>query len=118
MMARMFIPTHARRAGDEQLPTATEINRIRHTISMLITHEVVLLNKMAAAKAGSGLMLQNDICGHALQIVWGWQQLRRLVETLSDSCFDKQCWLSETRDGLERSAILYADSCRQLAGQL
>jgi len=102
MMARIFLGP-ATSYDHENSPTATEMSRIRHTISMLIRSEAAVLEKMSNTGEGSDVTLLSDVRHHALEIHWGWQELRRLVETLPDFFFEKTRWLEESVDGLERS---------------
>ena len=87
-------------------PTATEIVRIRHTIDVLKRNEDGLLEKLTNIMDGSDSMLLSDLREHASEISWGWQDLKRLVETLPDGFLDKHLWLLECTNGLERSMSL------------
>jgi len=102
MMARIFLGP-AISLDREKSPTATEMSRIRHTITMLISSEAAVLEKMSNTGEGADLTLLADIRHHALEIYWGWQQLKRRVETLPDFFFEKTRWLEESVDGLERT---------------
>jgi len=102
MMARIFLePATSFDRGNS--PTATEMSRVRHTIAMLIRSEVVVLEKMSNTGEGADVTLLSDIRHHALEIYWGWQELKRLVETLPDFFFEKTRWLEESVNGLERT---------------
>ncbi len=103
MRVRMFLQPEPAMQGD-RLPTSTEISRIRHSIRMLLRNEVSWLEKMSNGSGDSDCPLVNDIRQHALEINWGWQELRGLVETLPDFFLDKNRWLEESVNGLERSA--------------
>ncbi len=102
MMARIFLGS-ATSFDRENSPTATEMSRVRHTITMLISSEAAVLEKMSNTGEGSDITLLSDIRYHALEIYWGWQQLKRLVETLPDFFFEKTRWLEESLNGLERT---------------
>ncbi len=102
MMARIFLGP-ATSLDRENSPTATEMSRVRHTITMLIRSEAAVLEKMSNTGEGSDVTLLSDIRHHALEIYWGWQELKRRVETLPDFFFEKTRWLEESVDGLERT---------------
>ncbi len=87
-------------------PTATEMVRIRHTIDVLKRNEDRLLEKLTNIMDGSDSMLLSDLRQHASEISWGWQDLKRLVETLPDGFWDKHLWLLECANGLERGMSL------------
>jgi hypothetical protein len=116
MNANMFFAsegTFGRRGG----PTATELSRIRHTKKMLTESEAVLTDKMARAQRGTDLATDGDIRQQALEIHWGWQQLRSFVDALPDSCIDKQVWLTECTEGVERSAYVCAATSEDLSAR-
>ena len=92
MMARIFLGP-AISLHRENLPTVTEMSRIRHTITTLISSEAAVLEKMSNTGEGADVTLLSDIRHHALEIYWGWQQLKRRVETLPDCFFEKTRWL-------------------------
>ncbi|MCH8020990.1 hypothetical protein IH785_14145 [candidate division KSB1 bacterium] len=102
MMARIFLGP-ATSLDRENSPTATEMSRVRHTITMLIRSEAAVLEKMSNTGEGSDVTLLSDIRHHALEIYWGWQELKRRVETLPDFFFEKTRWLEESVNGLERT---------------
>ena len=102
MMARIFLGP-AISLDRENLPTVTEISRVRHTIIMLIRSEAAVLEKMSNTGEGADITLLSDIRHHALEIYWGWQELKRRVETLPDFFFEKTRWLEESVNGLERT---------------
>lgn len=102
MMARIFLEP-AISLDRENSPTATEMSRIQHTIAMLIRSEAAVLEKMSNTGEGSDVTLLSDIRHHALEIYWGWQELKRRVETLPDFFFEKTRWLEESLSGLERT---------------
>jgi len=100
MMARIFLEP-AISFDRENPPTATEMSRVRHTITMLISSEAAVLEKMS--NTGEDVTLLSDIRHHTLEIYWGWQELKRRVETLPDFFFEKTRWLEESVNGLERT---------------
>ncbi|MCH8981264.1 hypothetical protein IH922_04525 [candidate division KSB1 bacterium] len=102
MMARIFLGP-AISLDRENSPTATEMSRVRHTITMLIRSEAAVLEKMSNTGEGADITLLSDIRHHALEIYWGWQELKRRVETLPDFFFEKTRWLEESVNGLERT---------------
>ena len=116
MNVRMFFasePGLGRRPG----PTATEMSRVRHTEKMLIKSEGELSEKLGRARANLDLILMKDIQQHALEIHWGWDQLKSFVDGLPESCLDKAVWLEACIDGLARSVRLCEEAGERLSGR-
>jgi len=80
----------------EGFPTLTEIIRINHTITALKKSQAELLKKLAAEETKKS---KDDLLQHALEIDWGWKDLRRFLQTITDSFFEKGTWEKECEQG-------------------
>ena len=87
--------------------TFTEIIRIRHTIDALYESEKSLRDKMCDSGFESFYpAVLSHHHRHALEILWGWEQLRNNVIDLPDSFIDKYS-LIETADlGIDRITLI------------
>jgi hypothetical protein len=91
----------------ECLPTGTEVYRIKHTIEMLKKSERKLIHEMQKIRSETDQIIKQNCRQHILEILWGWQDLKRWVDTLSDSFVDKHLWREEIINGLKRNSNLY-----------
>lgn len=87
--------------------TFTELFRIRHTIEALYESETALRNTLSDPGFESfypGVISHHH--RHALEILWGWEQLRNRVIDLPDSFLDKQCFRETTDLGIDRITLI------------
>lgn len=77
-------------------PTLTEIIRINHTIKSLKESMAELEKNLSAQNT---IASRDDLLKHTLEIDWGWQDLRRFLQTITDSFFEKGTWENECNKG-------------------
>jgi hypothetical protein len=106
-MDRTLLYHGTNRLVTTRLPTATELNRIRHTIEILKKSEDQLQErKNQKYPSIESEMIQKENRHHAFEIAAGWKQLGRMIEDIPDSFIDKAHFAEEVEDGLERSNLL------------
>ena len=82
--------------------TITQIYRIRETIDSLKNSEYLVLQRLDTDEVS----IRKDNHNHANEIIWGWEQLLKEINTLPDNCFDKTFYEEIARNGLIRAAKL------------
>ena len=82
--------------------TATEIQRIGHTIAVLKRNETKIKEKLQRLEVNRSPESQADLIQHTNEVSWGWKDLLRLINTVPDTFFDKAIWLQECQNGLAR----------------
>ncbi len=80
----------------EGFPTLTEIIRINHTITALKKSQDELTKKLSLQDY---MINRDDLLQHALEIDWGWKDLKRFLQTITDSFFEKGTWEKECEQG-------------------
>jgi len=90
-----------------RLPTATELNRIRHTIEILKKSENLLRKRLDKGNhSDDSELIRKDNRHHSIEIAAGWEQLGRMIEDIPDSFIDKAFLAGEVQNGLRRSSLL------------
>ena len=80
----------------EGFPTLTEIIRINHTITALKKSQDELTKKLSLQ---DDMINRDDLLQHALEIDWGWKDIRRFLQTITDSFFEKGTWEKDCEQG-------------------
>ena len=80
----------------EGFPTLTEIIRINHTITALKKSQDELTKKLSLQDT---MINKDDLLQHALEIDWGWKDLGRFLQTITDSFIEKGTWEKECNQG-------------------
>jgi len=87
--------------------TLTELTRIKYTIDALRKSETVLQEKLAnPALEKYYPAILSDLHRHALEILWGLEQLQQRIRTLPESFFDKYQYLEKNGQGIDRIKLL------------
>jgi hypothetical protein len=89
------------------LPTATEIARIKSTIEILKKSESLLQQRINQEDLNNCYCeIRKENRHHAIEINAGWRQLSRMIDELPNSYIDKCFYAQEVEDGLRRSNLL------------
>ena len=87
--------------------TLTELERIRYTMDALSRSETVLHDKLEnPALEQYYPVICADLHRHALEILWGWEQLYRRINMLPESFFDKYSFREKSGQGIDRIKVL------------
>lgn len=86
-------------------PTATQIQRIDHTVAVLKRNEAKIREKLQLFERNRSSEFQADLIQHTNEVSWGWKDLLRLVCTVPDTFIDKAMWQQECQNGLDRADV-------------
>ena len=78
----------------------TQLARIRETITSLLSNEFMVKTRLDSEEKH----IQSDNHNHANEILWGWEQLLKEINTLPDNCIDKSFYVRKAQQGLDRAA--------------
>jgi hypothetical protein len=82
--------------------TITQINRIRETIDSLNKSENLVRQRLEADEPS----IRKDNLNHANEIIWGWKQLLKEINSLPESFIDKTFYNEIANENLKRAAKL------------
>jgi hypothetical protein len=82
--------------------TITQINRIRETIDSLKNSEYLVRQRLDTDEVS----IRKDNHNHSNEIIWGWEQLIKEINSLPDSFIDKSFYDEIVRKGLEQAGKL------------
>jgi hypothetical protein len=80
----------------------TQLYRIRETITSLLSNETMVKDRLDSQEKH----IQSDNNNHANEILWGWEQLLKEINTLPDNCIDKSLYIGKAQQGLDRATQL------------
>ena len=87
--------------------TLTELERIRYTMETLKKSESVLEEKLSDPATETYFpTIIPDLHRHALEILWGWEQLYQRICMLPESFFDKYSYREKAGHGIDRIKVL------------
>jgi len=85
----------------------TDITRIKHTINTLNRNADLLQHKLNQQKQ---LDLNDEIIKdnyrHALEIAWGWEELKSSIDALPEYFIDKSFFMTKAKYGISQSISL------------
>lgn len=82
--------------------TQTQLARIRETIESLKKGESLVQLRLDTDEES----IRKDNHNHANEILWGWEQLIKEINTLPDNCIDKSFYEEIAKNGLKQAATL------------
>ncbi|MFC1608093.1 hypothetical protein ACFL47_08995 [Candidatus Latescibacterota bacterium] len=85
--------------------TMTQFNRIRETIETLKQSEILIRRR----KDNENESIKLDNLNHTYEIIWGWEELKKEINNLPESCIDKPVYEEITLSGLQISTNLLHD---------
>ena len=80
----------------------TQLARIRETITSLLSNEFMVKTRLDSQEKH----IQSDNHNHANEILWGWEQLLKEINTLPDNCIDKSFYVGKAQQGLDKAKQL------------
>lgn len=106
MAGHKFYPNHMISGELTGCPAAINITRIKHTISALRKSEYNIRSRLRKVESCPEELIYRDLYQHAMGLHWGWDELIKQIEEISDECIDKSAWLAECRMGFTASSQL------------
>ena len=82
--------------------TLNQINRIRETINSLKNSEYQVRLRLDTKEP----LIRKDNYNHANEIIWGWEQLLKEINSLPDSFIDKSLYEEIASKGIKKTVKL------------
>ena len=87
--------------------TLTELVRIRYTMEALIQSENSLREQLTEPDTWASYpAILHDHYRHALEILWGWEQLCQRIDMLPENFLDKCAYRAKACQSIDRITLL------------
>lgn len=80
----------------------TQLARIREMMTSLISSELMVKARLESQEKH----IQQDNYHHAYEIIWGWEQLLKEINSLPDTCIDKSIHIEKAKTCFKRAIKL------------
>jgi len=84
----------------------TDIMRVRHTIDCLVRNESQLLKEIPINGIEPESSQAQDLTKRIHELRWGWEELKRSLNSYNSDWFDRDKFLAECDSSLERLQLL------------
>ncbi len=101
--------------NNNRVITKTELDRIKHTIESLERSTSLLDEKLLCLSQSSETT--KECHNHALEIVWGWEQLLKEIRELPETCIDKSFFEQSALKNLKWAIKLLERTQNQYLGR-
>jgi hypothetical protein len=87
----------------------TDMMRVRHTIDCLVRSESQLLKEIPSNSVEPESSQLHDLTQRIHELRWGWEELKRSLNSYNSDWFDQSKFLAECDSSLDRLQLLLED---------